>query len=326
MLANCRLSFGASAFCGAVVFLAVTLTGCATLPAGAAPRFTPIAAAARPLLTLDPDAVWTDCFNELVAHGSDSLAYLFGQPAMQRPAAPDDLNVLIHTSLIRALAGRQAPRLTASCFETTLGVLHFDVRVLGRPLGTVVITGVPPAAWPDLFPAEFDQRRAAGINLEADRQALQAWWALRGQQGTALTLAPPLQPASAHLWRLLARQYADAWLYELKPHAVRCAAEGPPRQQVLMQATTRDYNVVRATCIWLGRQTAPEIRQRLIELVGSRLQVVAYNARFALRHSGDPAIIELLDRYAPPDPATVPKPTRRTVAAPISDPAGYALN
>ena len=43
-----------------------------------------IAAAARPLLTLDPHAVWTDHFNRLVAQGPAAIAWLMEQPEIGR--------------------------------------------------------------------------------------------------------------------------------------------------------------------------------------------------------------------------------------------------
>ena len=54
---------------------------------------------------MDPDANWTACFNQLVELGPASVSYLARCPLMRRRAAPDDLGVALHTSLLRLLAG-----------------------------------------------------------------------------------------------------------------------------------------------------------------------------------------------------------------------------
>jgi hypothetical protein len=256
-----------------------------------------VATLARPLLQLDPDAVWTANFNQLVEHGPAAIKYLMQRPALTRPAAPGDLDVLVHTSLVRLLANPDtAPRLSTSCFETTLGLLHFDVKIDGQPLGREVIDRRPPPwSWTDLYPADFRHDLAAGVDLEGDRQRLQVWWR-KHRPDPDIATQRKLRPPEDHLWRLLARHYADGWLYDPDARIVRCAA-GPPRQAVLLQTTTFEYNLVRAACIWLGSRGAGAIQSRLIELVGSPLPLVAYNARFALRYSPDPRVRAIIDRY-----------------------------
>jgi hypothetical protein len=253
--------------------------------------------AARPLLALDPDAAWTDAYNQLVELGPASLAYLMNRPAMMQAAAPDDLAVLLHTSLIRTLADPQTnpPRLSATCFETTLDLLHFDLKVNGAPLGTVAIfeRGVP-RAWPDLYPADFDQRRAARIDLEADRQGLQRWWLAHRATPEALVTQRRLQPQPAALWRLLARRYADRWQYQPERRAVLCSS---PQEPTLLNLPTTDYNLVRAACIWLGTCPAVEVESHLIELLAAPSTVVAHNARFALDYSHDEGVQAVLRRH-----------------------------
>lgn len=261
-----------------------------------------IAAAARPLLTLDPDAVWTDHFNRLVAQGPAAIAWLMEQPAMIRPAAPDDLRVLLHTSLIRLLADptSRPPALSATCFETTLGLLHFDLHADGRRLGTVVWTNdAPPRTWHDLYPADFDHAAAATIDLEADRRALRDWWPAQPQRGASVAVAPRLEPRAAYLWRILSRRIADRWDYQPELRAVLCAAG--PRGPALLELPTRDYNIVRAACVWLGSRSEPEVQRQLIELVACPLPTVAHNARFALGYSPDERIRAVVKRYADPD-------------------------
>lgn len=260
-----------------------------------------IAAAARPLLTLDPHAVWTDHFNRLVALGPAAIAWLMEQPAMIQPAAPDDLRVLLHTSLIRLLADptSRPPTLSATCFETALGLLHFDLRANGRRLGTVVWTDdAPPRTWHDLYPADFDHVAAATIDLEADRRALRDWWQAAPQRGASVAVAPRLGPRAAYLWRILSRRLADRWDYQPELRAVLCAAQ--PRGPALLELPTRDYNLVRAACVWLGSRGEPEVQRQLIELVACPLPTVAHNARFALGYSPDERIRAVVKRYADP--------------------------
>lgn len=293
---------------GALILLA---TGCQTPPARPSPagprapsssRVGDIAAAARPLLTLDPDAVWTDHFNRLVAQGPAAIAWLMEQPAMIRTAAPDDLRVLLHTSLIRLLADPASgpPALSATCFETTLGLLHFDLKAGGRRLGTVVWTEEsPPRAWHDLYPADFDHAAAAAIDLEADRRALRDWWQAQPRRGASIAVAPRLEPRAAYLWRILSRRLADRWDYQPELRAALCAAG--PRGPALVELSTRDYNLVRAACVWLGSRGEAEVQRQLIELVACPLPTVAHNARFALGYSPDERIRAVVKRYAGPD-------------------------
>lgn len=262
--------------------------------------------AARPILTLDPNAVWTDAFNRLVDVGPAALDYLMNRPEMLQPAAPDDLRVLLHTSLVRLLADRATtpPHLSASCLETTLGLLHFDVKVDGHRIGTIVVTESRlPRTWPELYPADFSHTLAARIDVEADRRALRQWWLAWRNQAGPLATNRRLSPHAANLWRLLARRPADRWEYQPEPGIVLCAAG--PRGPTLLDICTFDYNVVRAACVWLGSATDPDVEKQLIELVGSPLPVVAYNARFALRYSADERIQALLRRY---DAASSPPP------------------
>lgn len=288
------------------------LPGCAPGRPGPTALEREIAAAARPILTMDPDAEWTGCYNRLLELGPASVAWLAEHPTLARPAAPDDLRVLAHASLMRLLIHPALrPHLTVTCLETTLDVLHFDVKVGGERLGTVVWPpGTPVAGWPDLFPADFDHRLAGRIDLEADRQTLRRWW--RRYRDRVLVLAPPLRPQAGYLWPVLTRRCADRWSYEPAARTVRCGWE--PAGPVLLRQPTCDYNLVRAACIWLGGSDEPGVRERLIELVADPAPVVAYNARFALRFAPDPRIRDLLERYKnqePPPPA--PSPTQPTV-------------
>jgi len=278
--------------------LAPLLVGCLAPGRAITPADRAVAEAARPILTVDADAVWTDAYNRLVELGPDSIAFLMRQPAMTRRAAPDDLAVLLHTSLVRLLAEPTTgpPRLSATCLETTLGVLYFDLKVHGARIGTIVLTEGPlPRAWHDLYPADFSHRRAARIDLEADRLALREWWlGLGGNQSRAVT-ARDLKPLPARLWRLLSRRYADRWEYMPEQRAVLCstAARGP----AMLEVPTRDYNLVRAVCICLGSSPDPAVQRHLIKLVGSPVPVVAHNACFALMYSPEKSIREVIERY-----------------------------
>lgn len=280
------------------LFAALFLPGCATPGRMPAREDASAASAAAPILTLDPNAVWTAAYNHLVELGPASIAYLMRQPALTQPAAPDNLAVLLHTSLVRLLANpaTSPPPLSATCLETTLGMVYFDLKVQGRRLGTVVW---PQSArfttWPALYPARFDHAAAAGVDLEADRQALRAWWAAQQANPAAAVANRRLEPQNRHLWRLLARRYVDRWEYAPESTIVLCGA--PPRGPALLELSTEDYNLVRAACIWLGSLPERAVQDRLIELVGSPLPIVAHNARFALRFSPDPRIRAVLERY-----------------------------
>lgn len=272
--------------------LLASLGGCATASAQRG-----VLHAARPILTLSPDVAWTPHYNELVGHGPRSIDVLMQQPAMTRRAAPDSLEVMLHTSLVWLLADPQSrPPLSVRCLETTLGVLHFDIKVAGRSLGPVAQpTRTPPRAWHDLYPATFDHALAAHIDIDSDRRAMQAWYQLQRARGEVRSATRPLRPDVVGLWRVLARRPADAWGYAPEPTAILCA--GPPADAALLRITTFDYNLVRAACIWLGSSGDAAVERRLVDTVASPLPLVAYNARFALRYSPRPQIRHVIDRF-----------------------------
>lgn len=312
---HCRVSVpGRVGRAAASTFLlGCTLVGCAApLPARVA-RLREVETAARPLLEMWPDANWTACYNRLLELGPTSIDYLVSRPIMRRRAAPDDLRVMLHTSLLRLLAEPgAAPRLSVSCFETTLDVLHFNPKVRGRPLGQVCLpTARLPQAWHDLYPADFNHALAADVDVETDRRIMLRWW--RARRGAATTLVRrPLRPRPDYLWAVLSRRFADVWTYQARPEVWRCS--WPPGRSALFRGTSYDYNLVRAVCIWLGSSDLPGTQDRLIELVAHPSEIVAYNARFALQHSRDPRIREVLERYKEPrDPA--PPAEIQTVAA-----------
>jgi hypothetical protein len=293
---------GLRRFAGALVLvLAVTflcgVAGCAA-PVGLRTALVhEIELAARPLLEMQPDANWTACHNRLLALGPASIDYIVSRPVMRQVAAPDDLRVMLHTSLLRLLANpAEMPRLSVNCFETTLDLVHFEPKVRGRRLGEVcLLTERLPASWLDLYPAEFDHTLAREIDVECDRRAVLHWWeARRGEPGPLLR-GRPLQPRPEYVWNVLSRRYADVWVYEMRPETALCAY--PPSSAALLRGRTRDYNLVRAACIWLASSRAPDVQRDLIELVAHPSPVVAYNARFALVRSWDPAIRKLLERY-----------------------------
>lgn len=253
--------------------------------------------AASALLTLDPDAEWTSAHNILVEHGKAAIDWLVQQPAMQRTVAPDNLETLLHTSLIRLLAGARAPRLTFCAFETTLDLLYFDPRVNGRPLGEVCIPpGTALVAWHDAYPHRLARDLADSIDAESDRCAILQWW--KSAAGTFHSTSRPLSPNIENLWPLLIRRPADAWHYDLDRKAV-LVADGPSRRgsNALIELPTSDYNLVRAACIWLGTRGDDQTQTRLIDLVNHPRPVVAHNALFALRYSRDPRIRETLERF-----------------------------
>lgn len=252
-------------------------------------------AAARPILEMDPNVNWTACFNRLLDCGEDAVEYLLSQPGMRRRAAPDDLGVMLHTSLLRLLARPGvAPPLTVNCLDTTLDLLHFEPKVRGEPLGEVCLpTPRPPARWHELYPARFDHELAGQIDVERDRKTMLNWWRaqLAGGRVEAL-LRRPLRPRTEHLWPLLARRRADLWTYEPTGPVYLCALAGP--DVGLLRCETYDYNLVRAACIWLGSRNVPQVRRRLIELVASPVDVVSHNAIFALSFDSDPRVRELV--------------------------------
>ncbi len=285
------------------------------------PHETAIADAARPLLAMDPDAVWTDCYNRLIELGPDSIEYLMQQPALSEPAAPDDLEAMLHTSLVRLLVHpAQRPRLSVNCFETTFDLLHFDIKAAGRRIGTIcLLEGRLPRAWHDLYPADFDHAYGSLVDAEADRQVIQQWWAEYRQRGQMLFMAPPLRPRVADALRLLSRRYADLWIYVPWPRAILCSY-GPDKTR-LFWARTRDYNLVLAACAWLGSSPDPELRDRLIDLIDDPSQVLSHNARVALGYSPDPRIRALVERYKDKDRARSLEPPR-----PEPDLDGFAPN
>ncbi len=290
----------------AVILLACTAGGCVTPGlAGSAPQ-RDVAAAALPLLELRSDANWTACYNRLLDLGPASVDYLLSRPVMQRRSAPDDLRVMLHTSLLRLLANpARVPRLSVNCFETTLDVLHFDPKVRGRRVGRVRLpTERIPAAWHDLYPADFDHTLGRAIEVEVDRQTMLSWWRLRRGKPAAALARRRLRPRIEHLWPVLSRRYADVWTYEVQPEVFLCS--WPPGRTTLFHGTTYDYNLVRAVCIWLGASEVPSAQDRLIDLVAHGSEVIAYNARFALGFSPDPRIREVLERYKEPGGPSLP--------------------
>lgn len=284
-----------------------------------------IAAAARPILEMDPDADWTERYNTLLDLTPASVAYLAEHPRMKRRCAPDDLRVMLHTGLLRLLVDpASAPRLSVNCFERNLDLLHFDMKVRRRPLGKAYVApGSLPLRWHDLYPGDFNTRAAAAIDADADRRAMRRWWLDR--RGSTLILPRrKLHPRPKWLWHLLARRRADVWAYMPEPTALLCAATEPQLSQhapryhsrTLLDERSADYNLVRAACVVLGRSRDPLVRGRLIELVGHPADIVSYNARLALTYSPDPRIRELLDRFersgsgAPTEPPPAPADKR----------------
>ncbi len=295
------------------------LSGCQATN-GLSSREREIAAAARPMLELDPDAVWTDAYNRLLEFGPESVAYLAEHPLMKRRCAPDDLRVLLHTSLMRLLiAPHDAPRLSLTCFETTLGVLHFDPKASRHRIGTVHRAAGPlPRSWHDLFPADFDHRVTPHIDADLDRLALRLWWQRHRAELASHVAVAPLRPQVRWLWPVLSRRYADQWRYSPQPAAVLCRAAGfepdvslaQAATPTLIQAESSNYDLVRAACVLLGRHSDPAIQNRLIELVGSSSDVAAHNARFSLGYAADPRIRALIQRHRPEANRARPKGAR----------------
>ncbi|MBU0639357.1 MAG: hypothetical protein KKB50_10875 [Planctomycetes bacterium] len=273
------------------------LSGCATPGRVLSAREQAAAAAARPILEMDPDCVWTDRYNRLVELAPDSVSYLARHPIMHRRAAPDDLRVMLHTSLLRLLSNPStAPCLSANCLETTLDMLHFDLKVRGHRIGSTFMPAQQaPTTWHSLYPADFDHRLAAEIDVDGDRRVLRNWWLAHNGQPELLATRRRLAPQPDQLWRLLTRRYADEWLWEPACGALLC--DGAPQQPGLMRGMTYDYNLVRAACVWLGARTEQDVQRRLIELIGHRSPVVAHNARFALGFSRQPRIRAVVEQY-----------------------------
>jgi hypothetical protein len=283
------------------------LSGCASNPGLVSYRERAIAEAAGPILRLDPNANWTECYNILVAHGAHSVSYLCTQPAMTRTAPPDSLSVLIHTSLVRLISNPATrPRLSANCLETSHDLLHFELKVRGRAVGDIAIPGDKGAlAWTDLYPAAFDHALGAEINVERDRAALRAWYLRYAGSPAMLATSRRLTPETAALWDVLSLRRADAWEYAVEPEKQVMLTSssghtpGVPPRMALLECPTFDYNLTRAACIWLGSRPDAGVQRQLIELVGHPFDVVAGNARFALGFSPDPRIRALLRREIP---------------------------
>jgi hypothetical protein len=260
--------------------------------------------AARPILTLDPDANWTASFNRLVAAGPDAVRVLCARPEMVRPCAPDSLPTLVHTSLVRLLAPQSAPRLSASCLAVTLDVLHFEITVDAQRLGDIALTpGRIPAAWHDLYPAGFDHEHAVAVNVERDRRRIREWFADSAGGAWSAAGARPLRPVPNHLWHLLGRRCADRWTRDLATGVLSCRYD---TSTTLLQIACADYNLVRAACVWLGGSGQADVEAGLIERVASPSPIVAHNARFALRFSADPRIRALIERYNDEEKAAPP--------------------
>ena len=279
------------------LLLGALVAGCVSHDAPLTTRERAVAAAAAPLLELNPDYVWSACFNRLLDLAPASMACLARQPAMRAPAAPDDLRVMLHTSLMWLLADpTTAPHLSAHCYETSLDVLHFDIKVRGRRPGRVCMTAArPPRAWHELYPFDFDHGLAAQIDVEGDRQAMISWWRSCGQRAAPVVRRRRLNPRPQYLWGLLSRRFADRWVYLPDSDVVLCADQGPT--VALFQGVSHDYNLVRATCVLLGTSADGGVQNRLIEMVGSDAPVLSHNARFALSFSRDVRIRGLIERY-----------------------------
>lgn len=290
-------SFEAALLATATLLAVLSATGCSKGDLLLSPADRAIRDSALILLSLKPDVEWTSAHNELIAHGAAAIDWIARQPAMSRPVAPDNLDTLLHTSLIHLLAGASAPRLSFSAYETTLDLLYFDPRVDGKPLGEVCIPpGTPLVAWHDAYPHRLDRALADRVDAEADREAILKWWQATGP--AALPASRKLKPNAENLWPLLVRRPADVWQYDLDRKPV-LVADSPQRRgtNALIESPTIDYNLVRAACIWLGSRGEDEIQARLIELVNHPRPVLAHNAVFALRHSPDPRIRETLERF-----------------------------
>lgn len=298
--------------------------GCAGRHAPLTPVQRAVLEAARPILQLDPDADWTTAFNRLLQLGTSSLEVLAGLPQLRQPAAPDELRVMLCNSLIALLADPfQAPRLSGCCLTVTLDVLHFDIRVGGRPVGQVLLPPGPiPVRWPDLFPAELDRELAARVDVERDRQTLRAWLSAHRGGADAPLRPRPLTPEPDQLWHLLSRRYADVWIYELTDRPLRCAV---PPERALLRFPTADYNLVRAACIWLGRSNRDDVLDRLIAEIGSPSPIRAHNARLALRYSPHPRIRQLIERYNDMPPADAPAVRLHAQHTQLRTPRGSAL-
>lgn len=285
---------------GALIALLCAIGGCVSHGQPRSPAEERIWRAARPILSLDPNAPWTDCYNALLESMPASVDFLMRQPELARPAAPDSLPTMLHVSLVRLLIEPTAtPRASVNAFETTLDLLHFSPAVAGERIGSVCLPDPRvPLRWHDLYPADFSHAAAARIDVEADRRALADWFLTR--RGLGLVRRNPLAPRAARLWPLLSRRYADLWQYEprQRPEWVDrgpLLAQDAPGGAALLTIRSYDYNLTRAACIWLGARDDAETRGQLIDLVASPSPILGYNARFALRFSPDPRVRELVN-------------------------------
>lgn len=296
---------------GVVLVLCAVLvcaSGCAGTGSRAVPWPSELVAAATPLLTLDPDADWTESYNRLLAFGAQGVDYVMSRPEMAERQAPDSLDALAATSLAQLLIGRGAPPLSGTCFETSYDLLHFDVKSRGTPLGEARISpGVRPRTWPALYPGRFDHTTAGRIDVDGDRQRLREWWLGRRQRGEAEAAGRRLSPSVDRALELLGRRYVDRWGYAPDRSVLRQVAweggkvgtwqgvRGAQDAPAMILEPTEDYNVVRAACLWLAHR--PDAEERLIERVASLSEIVAHNARFALLHSPNPSIRAAVERY-----------------------------
>lgn len=258
----------------------------------------PVVVAAAPLLGLDPDADWTASYNRLIALGPKSVAWLAEDLRRQATNDSDDLRLLLSTSLLHLIAyPARRPGLSVQAFETRDGVLFFEPKVAGRSIGHVhMLRPMAPRRWQDLYPADFNHRLAAAVDLAGDREAMLAWYALMQAQEAPLATTLPLSPMLDRLWPALGAAPADRWSYVPATGQIRRVAWSP-QAAPLFEVTTYDYNFVRAACIQLGQATDPAIQAALIDCLASPVPVVAHNARFALTFSPDPAVQRVLRRY-----------------------------
>ncbi|HMQ17477.1 MAG TPA: hypothetical protein PKC49_16055, partial [Phycisphaerae bacterium] len=225
-----RGGIGRCACIGSAFALLTSCAGCVSAgqPLTAAERR--VMEAARPLLTLDAGANWTECYNRLVELSPGAIDFLCRQSALTRPAAPDDLAAALHASLVRSLASPMTrPRLTFNTFETTFDLLHLDPKVRGCRLGTVAILGdAPPRTWPDLYPADFDHELAGEVDVERDRQAILAWYRQHAGAPALLARGRRMRPWTDELWSALSERPADVWTYGVEPgrEVLRAARSG----------------------------------------------------------------------------------------------------
>lgn len=244
------------------------------------------------LLELRPEANWTDTFNRLALRAPEAIAALRESPVICERVAPDSLRSLVAIDLMRLLAGPGTPRASITCFETAFGLLHFEIKAGGAPLGRLVMAAPdPPRSWLELFPADFAHARAAQIDLERDRQVLLQWL-----EGRRIAARPPFEPDEEAAWRYMHSRLADRLEYAAEAR-LRLVSTAP--DDALLSWPCYDYNAARAAAIWLGSRTSEAVLDRLIDSVGSSHPIVSHNARFALRFHPDPSIQRVLRKYNP---------------------------